>query len=160
MLFVYNEGLFWLGESCRTYIILELHSYVSLKRRTKKLRKNGLYHDHSLSKQPPQLPLHNSLQLTLNLSDLLSFFHPLLPHTSHFSLLHSERPIWGSVRIVCVPVWVWLELLHISVSLNPCPSSPLFLWLWLRHIGKATPGSLSTWYIVEETGAVQFFWIP
>lgn len=36
---VCNEGLFWLGESCLTYIILELHSYVSLKRRAKKKKK-------------------------------------------------------------------------------------------------------------------------
>lgn len=35
-LLVCNEGLFWLGESCLTYIISELHSYVSLKRRAKK----------------------------------------------------------------------------------------------------------------------------
>ena len=101
-LLVCNEGLFWLGESCLTYIISELHSYVSLKRRAKKQKekknkKTAFYHDRSLSKHSPLNYLCISLSLSpthsQSLSDLLSLSHPLLPHTSHLSLLHSERPI-------------------------------------------------------------------
>ncbi len=99
-LFVCNEGLFWSGESCLTYIISELHSYVGLKRRAKKQRKKkkkGFYHDRSLSKHSPLnylcISLSHSPTHSQSLSDLLSFSHPLLPHTSHLSLLHSERPI-------------------------------------------------------------------
>lgn len=69
-----------------------------------------------VSKQPPQIPLQ--LSRSRSHSDLLSFPHPLLPHTSPLSLLHCERTIWGSVRSVCVhltirvPVPLWERLEH------------------------------------------------
>lgn len=131
-LFVCNEGLFWLSESCLNYIMFELYSYVSLKTRAKKTNKKIIFLPWSLAfqTQPPQLPLHLSLSLPNSLSDLLSLSHPLLPHTSHLSLLHSERPIWGSVS--AVPVRMWLALLHISVSLTPYPSLTLLFWLEVR----------------------------
>lgn len=137
-LFVCNEGLFWFGESCLTYIIFKLHSCINLRRRAKKQRKKNTF--TMLAHFPNTAPSTTSasllsLQLTLCLSDLLSLFHPLLPHTSHLSLLHSERPIWGSVRSVRVTVWApvheWEELPYISVSLTPVS---IDTWLEVRQI--------------------------
>lgn len=96
-LFVCNESLFWLGESCLNYIILELHSHVSLKKSNKneKTKKRFALTTIMFSKDAPlnYLCIFPSLSATQSLLDLLSPSHPLLPHTSHLSLLHSERPI-------------------------------------------------------------------
>lgn len=81
-------------------------------------------HSTAHSTTSASLSLSHSATHSQLLSDLLSFSHPLLPHISHLSLLYSGRAIWGSVG----NVYVRLEMLHISVSLTPCPSSPLFLW--------------------------------
>lgn len=72
-----------------------------------------------------------------SLSDLLSFSHPLLPHTSHLSLLHSERPIWESVRsaYVCACVSVTGAVAHQGLT-NPLSISHLCFWLEVRYSEK------------------------
>ena len=103
-LLVCNEGLFWLGESCLTYIISELHSYVSLKRRAKKqkekkTKKNPKRLFTMIARFPNTAPsstsasLYLSLQLTLNLSQTFcpSLTHSSLTHhTSHYSTVRGQ----------------------------------------------------------------------
>ena len=122
-LLVCNEGLFWLGESCLTYIISELHSYVSLKRRAKKQKKKKnkkkqkkgfLPWSLAFQTQPPQLPLHLSISLSNSLSISLRPSVPLSPTPpSHITPLIT--PQWeanlrecegGAHLCVCVCVFV------------------------------------------------------
>lgn len=85
-------------------IVPELHNFsVALARQSEEERKKKKPHTTKQKKRItlttisgfPNTAPSNYIQVSLaqSLSDLLSLSHPLLPHTSHLSLLRSERPI-------------------------------------------------------------------
>ncbi len=108
---VYNEGLFWLSESCLTYIILELHSYISLKRKaknTKREKKSLLSWSLTFQTRPPQLPLQlsiflsNSLSISFRPSVLLSPTPP--SHITPLITPQREANLRECAQCVCVCV--------------------------------------------------------
>lgn len=159
-LFVYNEGLFWLGESCLTYIIFGVALiHQSEEESQKNKEKKVFYHDRSLSKHSPLsylcISLSPSPTHSQSLSDLLSLSHPLLPHTSHLSLLHSERPIWESAS----RVWLCACVSSIGAVAHQCLADPLSIFTRVPLAGsqifrETAPQSLYTWSFIEETGGV------
>lgn len=90
-------GFVLVRESCLNYIIF----WVALIHQTEESQKNKESPAFTMiTCLPNTAPSNTSASLSpthsQSLSDLLSRSHPLLPHTSHLSLLHSERPIWRS----------------------------------------------------------------
>lgn len=129
------RGLFWFSESCLTYIIFKLHSCINLRRRAKKQRKKMLLPwSLTFQTQPPQLPLHlslsNSLPVSVRPSVPLSptppsHITPLITPQQEANLRECEKCVRVTVSVWVPVLWLWLELLHISVSLTSrCPSTP------------------------------------
>lgn len=105
-LFVCNEGLFWFGESCLTYIIFKLHSCINLRRRAKKQRKKKTTFT-VLAHFPNTAPSTTSASLLslFNSPCVCQTFCPSLTHsslthhTSHYSTVRGQSEgVWG----VCV----------------------------------------------------------
>lgn len=87
-LFVCNEALFWLGESCLHYIMLDLHLYASVERGGKKKERKTMKRKAWTASMACFFK-HSPLNyLSILLSQQLNLFETFCPDRTHSSLTH------------------------------------------------------------------------